>query len=330
MNIFQCNSCGSQVFFENTLCLTCASPLGFDVGKMDMMLADTTYKYCQNQASGVCNWLLPAHSPEHFCISCATNKTIPNLREPDTLQKWKDIEMAKHRVLYSLLKLGLRFSYQTAWKSLNLQFDFLKSTPAKQVLTGHDSGLITLNISEADPVERSRMKESLNEKYRTLIGHFRHELGHFYWDALIATDYQALEKFRQIFGDERYEYSAALDQYYQYGPKASWQENFVSAYASSHPWEDWAETWAHYLHIMDTAETAAANQLIINGSDMTAHTGVYAENDFSGLLKDIIPLFVFANSLNTGMGLPSFYPFQLTAGIAAKLQFIHELCQRQR
>jgi hypothetical protein len=331
MKVFFCNSCGGEIFFENTCCLKCGSSLGFDPILMNMVLADSIYKPCQNAVYGVCNWLLPSSSPENFCISCATNKTIPNLNETGTREKWQAIETAKHRVFYSLLKLRLNFSYSSAAEMIRLEFEFLESYPEQNVVTGHSNGLITLNISEADPVERTRARQSLNERYRTLVGHFRHELGHFYWMVLIASDDEKLQKFRDVFGDERIDYGLALKQYYHQGAKSGWQNEFVSEYASAHPWEDWAETWAHYMHIMDTAETANSYGLKLKGAlltDMTQFQDVYIETDISRIIKSVIPLFVFANSLNNGMGQPPFYPFQITNKTEEKIQFIHSLCLR--
>ncbi len=99
------------------------------------------------------------------------------------------------------------------------------------------------------------MRVQMHEPYRTLLGHFRHEVGHYYWDRLIAeTRWQ--EGYRNLFGDERASYADALDHHYKNGAPDNWQESSVSAYATMHPWEDWAETWAHYLHMMDAVDTA--------------------------------------------------------------------------
>ena len=298
-----------------------------------MITVEDSHRYCGNQAHGVCNWLLPASSPETFCVSCSTNKTIPNLAEPGTPEKWKRIEIAKHRVFYNLLKLGLRFSYEVWGQWVPLQFEFLQSKPHEHILTGHSHGLITLNINEADPVEQTKVKQDLNEKYRSLIGHFRHELGHYYWETLVAPYPDRLAACRELFGDERSDYTTALQHYYQNGPQQYRQEDFVSVYAAAHPWEDWAETWAHYLHIMDTADTASSYGVNLDRAvktDMRLFSEVYEIRDFSKILASAIPVFVFANSLNSGMGLPPLYPFQLTGNIEQKLNFIHTLCLEER
>jgi hypothetical protein len=91
-----------------------------------------------------------------------------------------------------------------------------------------------------------------------LLGHFRHEVGHYFWDRLVATDPHQLEEFRVLFGDDRQDYGEALKRHYDEGAPANWQDTYISMYATMHPWEDFAETWAHYLHIVDTLETAGA------------------------------------------------------------------------
>ena len=125
------------------------------------------------------------------------------------------------------------------------------------MLTGHLNGVVTINVSEADDAERERRRAGLAEPYRTLLGHMRHEVGHYYWKRLVTGDADRLARFRELFGDDRDDYAAALTRHYQSGPPQDWQDRFVSAYASAHAWEDWAETWAHYLHMTDTIEIAA-------------------------------------------------------------------------
>ena len=125
------------------------------------------------------------------------------------------------------------------------------------MVTGHDNGAVTIALSEADPAESEKRRAELDEPYRTPLGHFRHEIGHHYWDVLVR-DGGMLEACRARFGDDREDYAEALQRHYREGPPANWQERFVSAYATSHPWEDFAEAWAHYFHIVDTLDTANA------------------------------------------------------------------------
>jgi hypothetical protein len=122
-------------------------------------------------------------------------------------------------------------------------------------MTGHENGIITIALTEADDIERERRRHDMGEPYRTLLGHFRHEIGHHFWD-LLVRDGGRLSECRALFGDDSQDYATALRSHYQGSAPADWQQRYVSAYAASHPWEDFAETWAHYLHIIDTLEMA--------------------------------------------------------------------------
>jgi len=200
------------------------------------------------------------------------------------------------------------------------------------VMTGHDNGLITLNLAEADDAERERQRHQMDEPYRTLLGHFRHEIAHYYWSRLVANS-DRLQEFRDVFGDERKDYGAALQQHYANGPPADWPTHFVTAYASSHPWEDFAETWAHYFHMVDTLETAGAFGLsvrprvskgIATKIDFDAH---HAEMD--RIIETWLPLTFAVNSINRSMGLSDLYPFVLAPTVIAKLTFVHDRIRAQ-
>jgi hypothetical protein len=246
------------------------------------------------------------------------------LGSEDNLRLWKNIEVAKHRLIYSLLRLKLPFH-----GSEELEFDFLADGSSK-VLTGHDHGMITLNIEEADEAARVRNRLDLGERYRTLLGHFRHESGHYYWD-LLVRDRGLVDGFRLLFGDERADYGAALPAYYSNGAPPDWMQRFISPYATSHPWEDWAETWAHYLHMMDTLETAWAFGIRINAVEVEEEAGIranmvqdpYEIRSFDRIIKSWLPLCFAVNSLNRSMGHGDFYPFVLSAPVVEKLRFIH-------
>ena len=268
MKLFQCQNCGQPLYFENTRCESCGLPLGYlpERETITALRADGDawtvlappggrFRYCANEVHGVCNWLVPADGAEPYCQGCRHNRTIPDLTQTDNLVHWRMLEAAKHRLFYTLLKLHLALVTK-AEDPNGLAFDFL-ADGAAPVLTGHENGLITINLAEADDAERERRRHQMGEPYRTLLGHFRHEVAHYYWDILVANS-PCLEQFRELFGDERRDYGAALQEYYATGAPADWPEHFVSAYASSHPWEDFAETWAHYFHMVDTLETAGA------------------------------------------------------------------------
>jgi hypothetical protein len=272
MKLFECQHCGQPLYFENVRCESCGRGLGYlpaketisalEEGKRGLRaLAERKgrYRHCANFRYGACNWLVPVESPEQFCLACRHNRMIPDLSLAENQTNWMSMEFAKHRLFYTLLKLRLPLQTKVESPGQGLAFDFLAQLPpsnaqAAPVMTGHDNGLITINIAEADDAERERMRRQMGEPYRTLLGHFRHEIAHYYWDRLVR-DAHGIEAFRQLFGDEREDYGAALQRHYANGPPPDWQQRFVSPYASTHPWEDWAETWAHYFHMVDTLET---------------------------------------------------------------------------
>ncbi|HEY5751099.1 MAG TPA: putative zinc-binding peptidase [Chryseolinea sp.] len=349
MKLFRCHACQQLLYFENTRCEKCGHALGFSSEAMDMVTLRPTglgafvdvmnpwraYRYCANAEHQTCNWLLPAMSDEIFCEACQLNHTIPDLNILEYWQRWQKVEIAKHRLVYTLLKMGLFDLTKKEEDRRGLAFDFLADVDKKEkIITGHDHGLITINISEADEARRIRTREKLGEIYRTLLGHFRHETGHYYWDRLIEPNERRLLRFREMFGDERRDYTEALNLHYQNGPLLNWADHFVSAYATAHPWEDWAETWAHYLHIMDAVETACAFGMRINPGDDVL-SAEYASNpfaivDFRQVLNMWFPLTIATNSLNRSMGHPDFYPFVIAPPVVEKLSFIHSVCRAVR
>jgi hypothetical protein len=340
MKLFECQNCGQPLYFENTQCESCGLTLGYlpsretvtalrpDAGMW--AAPDGRYRYCANAMHGVCNWLIPADSADELCAACRHNRTIPDLRQPQNLVHWRMVERAKHRLFYTLLKLRLPLVTK-AQDPDGLAFDFLSDGPLP-VFTGHHNGLITINLAEADDAERERRRHQMGEPYRTLLGHFRHEIAHYYWTRLVAKS-PSLGEFRELFGDERCDYGAALQEYYTNGAPTDWSERFVSAYASSHPWEDFAETWAHYFHMVDTLETANAFGLVVKPKPSR---GIVAkldfdphENDLNRLVEAWLPLTFAVNSINRSMGLHDLYPFVLSPPAIAKLAFVHERIRAQ-
>jgi len=240
--------------------------------------------------------------------------------------------------VYSLLRLNLPISPKTDSNSGGIAFDYLADVSREnRVMTGHENGAITLNIEEADEAERVRNKLDLGEKYRTLLGHFRHEIGHYYWDVLIQSSNQ-LESFRQLFGNESLDYAEALQTYYVNGAPLNWSDHFISPYATSHPWEDWAESWSHYMHLMDTLETAYYFGLRVNPGKQTGVLNLrteinrdpYTMDDFNEVVENWLPLTFAVNSLNRSMGHADFYPFVIAPDVIHKLQFIHDLCKSKK
>ena len=353
MKLFECQHCGQLLYFENTRRERCGHVLGYlpeltllsalepqgDGRWRPLAVPDQLSTFCANAAHDACNWLVPAGAGP-FCSACRLNRTIPNLDSPEHLLLWQRLEAAKHRMVYGLLRLGLPLASKAEDPS-GLAFDFLADSgsawqDSPQIMTGHAEGLITINIAEADDAERERRRQDMAEPYRTLLGHFRHEIGHYYWERLVDGG-PWHEPFRALFGDERENYGASLERHHANGPPADWQERFVSAYASAHPWEDWAETWAHYLHVIDTLETAHAFNLRLRpqaGADpalaMAADFDPYGHAEFDALIRAWLPLTYAVNSLNRSMGQPDLYPFALAEPVVAKLRFIHDLVGRCR
>jgi hypothetical protein len=293
---------------------------------------------CRNdKIEGICNWAVRADDDNPLCESCRITRVIPDLSEPIHRVAWYRLEVAKRRLLFTLVELGLPITNRSDDPSDGLAFDFLADAAAAgpQVLTGHTAGVITINIAEADDAERESRRSAMREPYRTLLGHMRHESGHYYWDRLIGPTSE-IDEFRSRFGDERVDYAESLRRYYEAGAPADWQEKFVSAYAAAHPWEDWAETWAQYLHMVDTLETAAACGLSLTPrrpdepSAPTMPAPVSPQPaPFDRLIDSWFPLTYAMNNLNRGLGHADAYPFILSPTAVAKLRFVDEVVGRR-
>ncbi|MBS0454204.1 MAG: putative zinc-binding metallopeptidase [Proteobacteria bacterium] len=343
---YQCR-CGTAIFFLNSQCLSCKTPLGYLPGALSLVALDLgagpdaigvdrrdgRYKYCGNRNTpAMCNWLLDENDAASLCVACRLNRTIPNLGDADNARYWGKVEAAKRRLITQLLALGLPVKSRIAEDPEHgLMFDFLRSPPeGPAVMTGHANGLITMNVEEADDAKREKIKHDLHEPYRTLLGHFRHEVGHYYWD-LLVRDSKWLGPFRQLFGDERASYAEALKRNYDVGPPADWANSHISSYATMHPWEDWAETWAHYLHVMASLGTALGFGL--EASDLEADISPFTSEDlyapedpgastFLSLLNSWIEMVMVLNEVARSMGQPDFYPFVMSRPVVAKLQLV--------
>ena len=290
----------------------------------------TLYRKCYNYAvQNVCNWMVPAESPHQLCSACRLTRTIPALTSQLNHSYWYRIELAKRRLLYTLAMLQLPVVSKRDAPRTGLAFQFLEDTSGKRVMTGHDTGLVTLNIAEADDVRREQARTRFNEPYRTLLGHLRHEVGHYYFDRLIANTHW-VDSFRSRFGDERIDYSDSLARHYRDGPPADWRATFVSAYATAHPWEDWAETWAHYLHMFDALDTADACGMallpnIAGEPSLPVANRPAGRPSFEEMIERWLPLTYVLNSLNRSLGMPDGYPFALSAVVIEKLRFVHQV-----
>ncbi|WP_421988686.1 zinc-binding metallopeptidase family protein [Roseococcus sp.] len=352
MRLFKCQDCGQVLHFENTACVQCGGVLGYLPEANALSALDLTdqqgeyiakaepsrnYRFCDNVGLDACNWLVPAGAEERYCLACRHNRTIPDISGPLNKGRWQKIEVAKRRSFYSFIRLGLPLANRGDDPVAGLAFDFLADAPevGQQVMTGHDNGLITLALIEADDAERVKRRSAMGEPYRTLLGHFRHESGHYFWDRLVR-DGGRLEECRAIFGDDSLDYGEALQRHYNEGPPADWQESFVTTYATAHPWEDFAESWAHYLHIVDTLEMARSLGLeIAPRADQTGGLSTevdfdpYRSTDIGAVMDAWVPLTVAVNSLNRSMGIPDLYPFVISKPVEAKLAFIQSLTHGQ-
>jgi hypothetical protein len=351
MKLFRCDHCGQTLYFENVVCEHCGHRLGYepegnalvslephdhDGSWLAPHLPGKTFAFCANAEFGACNWLVEVGSGETYCRACRHNEIVPAMEDALNLIRWQVIERAKKRLIYSLLRLGLPLETRNENPAHGLSFRFLADLPVGPgpVLTGHESGIITIALAEADDAEREARRASMGEPYRTLLGHFRHEIGHHYWDLLVDRQ-PAQDRFRALFGDERADYNAALQAYYSTGAPMGWPQTHISAYATAHPWEDFAETFAHYLHITDTVEMAAAFGVRARPrtEDLTLAVRVdfdpYAQSDVQTIIDNWVPLASMLNNLNRAMGHPDAYPFILTPQVIEKLGFVHALVHGQ-
>jgi len=357
MKIFHCQYCGHPLFFENVQCLQCESQLAFLPDRMNVAAIEKVeesgtawrprlrgkktsaarYRLCQNHTSeSACNFAVPQHDPNPLCVACRLTRVLPDLSVPENPLRWYRLEVAKRRLFYTLGKLGLVATAPSDGSADGPMFQFLADLPGQPVLTGHAQGMITINVAEADDAERVKRRVEMHEPYRTLLGHFRHESGHYYWDRLIDEGGRQ-ESFRKVFGDERLDYQQALqDHYARGGTLPEWQEQYVSEYATSHPWEDWAETWAHYLHMVDLLETAASynTRLTIPGQEVEVdevlnplETG---RPDFDALVEQWVPVTLLVNSFSRSLGQEDAYPFALSQAALEKLRYVHDVIREAR
>lgn len=348
MKLFACPSCDQVVFFENVVCERCNHALGFEPRSNAMLALEPAdgawvsvgrnsdarpWRYCANYDHGVCNWLTEGGDPHGYCVACRHNLTVPSLDDAVNVALWQKMEIAKRRLFYSLLQMKLPLITRGEHAE-GLGFQFLGNDPNSpvHVMTGHDDGLIVIALAEADDAEREKRRTEMHEPYRTLLGHFRHEIGHWYWDRLVR-DAGKLDACRAVFGDDSRDYNEALATHYANGPKQGWQFEYVSSYAGAHPWEDFAETWAHYFHITDTLDTGRSWGFVVNPrvdheDALTAmiNFDVYADSAAIENIRDSwFALSAALNALNRSMGASDPYPFVLSEQVVKKLGFIHDL-----
>lgn len=353
MRLFSCDGCGNTVHFDNETCVVCTRRLGYLASRARMTALEPSadgwvsvglgenFAFCANAELGGCNWLVHAQRSGELCSACRHNRTIPALTNDEATGAFRRILSAERHLFYSILGWRLPAPDKSEDAETGLAFDFLADQIGPDgtvvpVMTGHVDGVITLAVAEADDARREERRVQLGEPYRTLLGHFRHEIGHYYWDRLVR-DGGRLDAFRTVFGDERQDYATALERNYRDGPPADWRSRFVSSYAACHPWEDFAETFAHYVHMVDALETAHALGLAISPRgatperfDLEVGFAPYRQRDFEALANAWLPLTVAINEINRSLGQQDFYPFVLSEDVLAKLRFAHDLIMRHQ
>lgn len=330
MLAFACPVCERLVTFESARCLHCGSELGFDptaseMGRVGAEQSGGRFSRCANAGLAACNWLVRV--PGELCASCELTRTRPNDWDEPGLGGFAAAETAKRRLLFELADLGLPIR---GWREQagGLAFDLLSSEHAP-VTTGQADGVITLDLHETDPAHRERMRLRMGEPYRTVLGHLRHEIGHYYQPILIPAGSPEQARCREIFGDDSRDYSEAMDSYYATGAPPDWAQRYVSAYAAMHPWEDWAESFAHYLHIRDTSQTAASYGVTVAGPSIPTadvaplrSTPREKADETSAMLDAWLPMTYALNAISRSMGESDLYPFVLSPDVMSKLEFI--------
>jgi hypothetical protein len=277
-----------------------------------------------------CNWLVATDNASAQCFSCRLTRRRPDSDDTIALEKLAEVGVAKRRLLVQLFTLGLPV-VGFFERDGGLAFDLRSSLSGEQVVIGHADGVITIDLAESIDARREAIRARLGEPYRTLLGHLRHEVGHYYQQVLVASE-PLLDECRELFGDERVSYADAIERHYRLGAPVDWAESFISEYATMHPWEDFAETFAHYLHITGTLATAAAAGVTLSSDRVRDIVGAdvsplidYSQAGIERALDDWHWLSLMFNRVNRAMGQRDLYPFIITRPVAAKLAFVHRI-----
>jgi hypothetical protein len=334
---FICPNCGQHLAFENSVCLSCDSAVGFSPEDLAFLVitpddvhqgavAPSEYQLCANLHLAQCNWLVRVEPFRALCASCRLTRTRPADHDTAALGAFAEAEQAKRRLMVELFELALPVVDRQQDPTYGLAFDLLSSAD-EPVSTGHRDGVITLDLAEGDDVYRERVRVQMAEPYRTLLGHFRHEIGHYYFYRLVTPAPPRLQEFTTLFGDPGIDYLSARERHYTEGPPTGWEQSYVSAYATMHPVEDWAETFAHYLHIRSTLDTAAAFGLA--PANATYQRKVLGPSGFDTIIEMWLPLAWSLNMVNRSMGKADLYPFVLPAPVLEKMRFVHRVASQE-
>jgi hypothetical protein len=333
---FPCSVCRQLLFFENSKCLRCGTEVGYLPEAAQVVALQAvgfrfervdglpgSYRHCSNRGVARCNWMISDDDRVDRCQSCRLTSVRPNDTELNSLEAFADAEAAKRRLLHQLMALGLPVVDRSDDVVRGVAFELL-SARGRNVITGHDSGVITLDLSESDDAHREFVRQQLGEPYRTVLGHLRHEIAHYYWPSLIEQNGHVTE-FRRMFGDERESYDEALVRYYAQ-VDADWSGSHVSKYATMHPWEDWAETFAHYLHIHAGLATAESIGLAVGEPAQSAGRQAWTTRDhitIGEMVQLWLGLTLALNAMSRSIGQPDLYPFVISPGVVEKLDFVH-------
>ena len=327
MKAFRCRACDKPLHFENSVCVSCGTRLGFSRDERAIVPVDDEGRYvapdgiawwvCRNLQISGCTWLATTDGGQ--CFSCDLTRTRPNDDDAVGMRQFWAAERAKRHLVFELDTLGFPVVGKHTDPENGLAFDLLSSVDTR-VTIGHADGLITIDLAETEASHREKLREKLDEPYRTMLGHFRHESGHYYEWQLVRGD-ERFARCRELFGDESADYQGEIDRHYAEGPPEGWEASYISSYATMHPFEDFAESWAHYLHICDTIETASQYGLATVGT-LTTFT------HFRDVVLGIwVPLSVALNMINRSMGQDDLYPFVIPAPVLDKLDFVATLAR---
>ena len=331
MRIFHCDRCGSAVPFSGQTCASCDAQLGYNSEQREIRVLDPTDDptvfvidgderplwRCLNAAWG-CNWMTPVADGSSWCRSCQLTRGRPDAERTVAIEAWMSAEEAKRRLVHQLDEFAMPIEIRSSTAPDGLAFD-LVHLPGEGGITGHLEGIVTLDLAETDEQHREDLRRRLGEPFRSVIGHLRHEIGHHYWGRLVGQTNE-INQFRRLFGDERDDYARAVENHYAVG--SQWDATrFVSAYAASHPLEDWAETFAHYLHIRDALDTAAAFGFAPAGATFERRS--LGPSGFDTIIEMWLPLAWALNMVNRSMGKEDLYPFVLPPAVLDKMRFIH-------
>lgn len=340
MRSFGCPQCRAAVSFEALVCPACDAQLGYHapsaryvvVSGEGARIADAQWALCTNRGWG-CNWLVDPESGQSICQAGKFIRRRPDADDTVALEKLANTSQWMRRLVYQLQHLGLPLDNYRQREG-GLAFDLLSSiSRGESVIIGHANGVITIDLAESLDDRRERLRVRLGEPYRTMLGHLRHEVGHYYENILVEQPGGALlDECRELFGDERASYADEIARHYKYGAPANWRESYISEYATMHPWEDFAECFAHYLHITDTMESAGASGMMLSTQRINDYAGPaisprfdYGAEPFESLLADWDWLQTFFNRINRSMGKGDLYPFEINDVVARKLAFVHKV-----